>query len=249
MSALQSSRLNLQLAGPNLQVKSRNRRLRKINSRTSQVPTADRTPLPAHNEWGLVQQGVAGDSNALDRLFTIYTARLYRTAFEVLHNKEDAEDAVQNALCRAYSKLHSFEGRSSFSTWLIRIVINSALMIRRRNNVRPEASLDEILDSQSERLRRKIVDAGPNPEEICAIAEIKTLLEEQIRQLPPTLQSTLRIRDVDGLSTQETVLALGIHVGAVKSRICRARRKLAVGLQQSLQKPVLAGKTACLRPS
>ncbi|MDQ1410883.1 MAG: hypothetical protein QOJ41_2618, partial [Acidobacteriaceae bacterium] len=82
-------------------------------------------------EWGLIQQARAGDTEALSLLFTRNRARLYRTAYSLLRNKEDAEDALQCGLLRAYLHLESFEGRARFSTWLTRIVINSALMDRR----------------------------------------------------------------------------------------------------------------------
>src|SRR5215469_15114647 len=91
-----------------------------------------------------IEQAMAGDSAAQGRLFRTHTPRLYRVAFKVLRNKEDAEDAVQDGWYSSYSKLHTFEGRSSLSTWLTRIVINSALMIRRRNKHQFLISLDEV---------------------------------------------------------------------------------------------------------
>ena len=91
---------------------------------------------------------------------------LHRIAFRILHNKEDPEDAVQDSLCRAYAKLQSFQGRASFSTWLTCIAINSALMVRRRRNGRPETPLEEILDARPGRLQREIVDEVFNPEQI-----------------------------------------------------------------------------------
>ncbi len=226
--------------GPHLGVKSRSRRPRETDSWDSKSPTIDRIlgPSPARCEWDLVQEGIAGDSNALDQLFTIYAAKLYRTAFAVLRNKEDAEDAVQNGLCSAYTKLRSFEGRSSFSTWLTRIVINSARMIRRRKNIRPESSLDEILDTQSDRLPRGIVDERPDPEKLSAINEIHALFEKQVRRLPPGLRAAFQLRDLDGISSADSIQALGIRRNAFKSRISRARQKLVRALRQSLDPAV-----------
>src|SRR5208337_1173120 len=83
-------------------------------------------------EWAIVQKAIAGDTEAQEHLFARHRPRLYRTAVALLRNKEDAEDAVQDGLCKAYTHLRSFQGRSSFSTWLTSIVINSALMSRRR---------------------------------------------------------------------------------------------------------------------
>jgi RNA polymerase sigma-70 factor, ECF subfamily len=108
---------------------------------------------------------ISGNADAQQHLFSRHTGKLYHIAFTLLRNKEDAEDAVQDGLCKAYAKLGSFEGRSAFSTWLARIVINSALMIRRSKSAHPEASSDEILESQPERLLHGVVDARPDPRE------------------------------------------------------------------------------------
>jgi RNA polymerase sigma-70 factor, ECF subfamily len=193
---------------------------------------------PAEKQWGLVQQAMDGDSRAQEHVFACDTAMLRRKAFTILRNTEDAEDAVQDALCKAFERLRFFQGRSSFSTWLTRIVINSALMIRRRRTGRPETSLDEILDSQPERLRRGIVDAGPSPEEVCRIAEINGIVDEQIQRLRPALRAALQLGDFYGLSAAESSQALGIRKSAFKSRICRARQKVANALRESLGTPI-----------
>lgn len=188
-------------------------------------------------DWDLVQQAIAGNADAQERLFKSYSPRLYRAAFSVLRNKEDAEDAVQESWCKAYTNLDSFEGRSAFSSWLTRIAINSALMLRRRKRVRPESSLDEILDTQSESLLDRIVAEQPNPEEICVATEMNALIEQQLRELTPGVEAAFRLREIAGYSTMEAVQSLGIHRGALKSRILRARRRLADALQQSILKP------------
>jgi len=188
----------------------------------------------ANQDWAVVQKALAGDPAAQEKLFARNTDKLYRTAFSLLRNKEDAEDAVQDALCKAYASLHTFQGRSSFLTWLTRIVINAALMSRRRNNAHPESSLDQALESQQEQLMSRAVDARPNPEELCARNEIHALIESRVRQLPANLESAFRLRAEQSLSGRESSLALGIPPGAFKSRIYRARRKLAAGLHRSL---------------
>jgi RNA polymerase sigma-70 factor, ECF subfamily len=183
-------------------------------------------------EWAVMQQAIAGNSDAQEQLFTRHTSRLYRTAFALLRNKEDAEDAVQDGLLTAYAKLHSFQGRSAFSTWLTRIVINSALMTRRKKRAHTELSLDEILETQSEQSPLGVIDTRPNPEELCATIEIHTLVEGHVRQLPPALQMAYRHRAMTGLSVTEASHALGIPKSIFKGRVFRARRKLARGLQQ-----------------
>jgi RNA polymerase sigma-70 factor (ECF subfamily) len=188
-------------------------------------------------DWDLVQQAIEGNAGAQERLFKTYTPRLYQTAYAVLRNREDAEDVVQESWYKAYTNMESFEGRSAFSTWLTRIVINSALMLRRRKCVRTESSLDETLDDQSGSLLDRIVAERPNPEEICAATEMNALIEQQLCELPPGVEAAFRLRELAGYSTTESVQALGIHKGALKSRILRARRRLAVALQQSILGP------------
>ncbi len=203
----------------------RGRRGRIGSSAARQLTSYDEVPLrDTGNDWAVVQQAIAGNASAQEHLFTRHNDRLYRTAFSVLRNKEDAEDAVQDGLCKAYTSLHSFQGRSSFYTWLTRIVINSALMTRRRRTGRPEASLDEILESEP---RNFPVDARPDPEKVCAAIEINALVEGHTSQLPPLLRAAFRLRARSGFSTRESSQALGITIGAFKSRISRARRKLA----------------------
>jgi RNA polymerase sigma factor (sigma-70 family) len=132
-------------------------------------------------------------------------------------------------------ELRSFEGRSAFSTWLTRIVINHALMIRRGKNGHPELLLDEILETRSNLWPCGIVDRA-DPEKLSVIKEVRELFEEQVRLLPPKLRAAFQL-DVDGRTAAESVRALGIRESAFKSRLLRARRRLTSVLQQSLQRP------------
>jgi len=186
------------------------------------------------DDWDLIRQAIVGNPEAQERLFKTHTPRLYRAVFAVLRNREDAEDAVQESWCRAYANLDSFEGRSTFSTWLTRIAINSALMLRRRRSIRPEASLNDILDNQSELFFNARADEQPNPEEIYVASELNTLIEDQIRELPPRVQKAFRLRKIQEFSVKEAVQALGIRETALKSRVLRARRKVARGLRKLL---------------
>lgn len=221
---------------PQLFVKAPRARPGRTGSRASRLFNSMRTAAPPGKckEWAIIQQAIAGNVGAQENLFSRHTSRLYRTAFAVLRNKEDAEDAVQDGLCKAYTSLRSFEGRSSFSTWLTRIVINSALMTRRSKSAHPEASLDEILDSEAKPLSHGVVDAQPDPEKLCASIEIDALVKAQVRQLPALLRTALRLRATHHLSIKESSQVLSIPVSAVKSRISRARKKLAHGLQRAL---------------
>jgi RNA polymerase sigma-70 factor, ECF subfamily len=238
MGALQTSLSNVRppLSSLRLQQNARIGESRRIDSCTSKLPNSDATiaSRPVSDEWALVQKAIAGDPGSQDKLFATHSARLYRTAFAMLRNKEDAQDAVQDGLCSAYTKLRSFQGRSSFSTWLTRIVINSALMSRRRKSARPEASLDEIQNNPQGRFASGIADTRPDPEDICSDSEIHGLVEEEVRRLPASLQEAFQLHEVAGFSIKESIRALGIRESTFKSRILRARRIVKAALQQSL---------------
>ena len=219
-------------------VKVRRRRHGRIGSRAPRQWNADRSisPPDVANEWDIVQHAIAGNADAQEPLFARHAGRLYRTAFAVLRDKEDAEDALQDGFYNAYSRLGSFQGRSSFSSWLTRIVINAALMIRRKKNAHPEASLDEMLDSQPERFPDGAIDPRPGPERIYAAKQIHTLVQGHVRRLTPALQAAYQLRVIKDLSAEESSQVLGIPVNAFKSRIFHARRKLGTAMGQSVEK-------------
>ena len=253
MSALQSYASSLRpTAGTRrLGVTIRHGKTGRTESSPSTSPRSDRRAASstAHDHPTLVQQAIDGNPDAHEQIFASHTGKLRRIAFRIVRNREDAEDAVQDGLCRAFAKLHAFQGRSSFSTWLTRIVINSALMIRRKRNRHSEASLDEVLDNRPEQLQCKVVDAGPNPEQICASSEIRALVEKQVRQLPPGLQTAFQLYELDDRSAADSMRVLGIGTSAFKSRISRARRKVENGLRQTIHAPANGHSTLSGGPS
>ena len=113
-------------------------------------------------------QPVNDNREALENLFSRYRSRLYKTALRVLRNPEDAEDALQDGLLSAYRKLDTFEGRSQFSTWLTRIVVNAAAMQMRRRRPEVVNSIDDQPGPGQRPWAHLIPDQRPNPEEICA---------------------------------------------------------------------------------
>jgi RNA polymerase sigma-70 factor (ECF subfamily) len=207
-----------------------------LDSRARKLQSSDVkfTSRVMRDDWDLIRQAVLGIPEAQERLFKTHTPRLYRIAFAVLRNREDAEDVVQESWCRAYANLDSFEGRAAFSTWLTRIAINSALMFRRRRSVRVEASLSDILDDRPEPFFDGTVAKPPNPEELYVASELNALIDDQIRELPPRVQAAFRLRKIEEFSIAEAVQALGIRETALKSRVSRARRKVAGGLRKLL---------------
>jgi RNA polymerase sigma-70 factor, ECF subfamily len=180
-----------------------------------------------HEEWQGVQRALAGDTSALSLLFTKNRVKLYRAAFSLLRNREDAEDALQDGLLSAYKNLHSFEGRARFSTWLTRIVCNAALMNRRRLRARHSLSLDEFLLHDARAQETVAVDDGPNPERVFAQIETKNAVENGMKQLSPFLRSAFHLRDIQHLSAREAAKVASVNLSAMKSRTARARRQLA----------------------
>lgn len=212
------------------------RELRHLLSGTPAPPDAGRATdrRASSPEWVLIQQAIDGNSDSQNSLFAAYRSRLYRTAFAVLRNKEDAEDALQDGLCNAHIHLRSFQGRSSFVTWLTRIVVNSALMIRRKQNSRLALPLQEVEDNEQDGLIREIADLRPTPEEICGVAEFGRLIAAEVGKLPAKLQTAFQLCEVDGLSITESSRKLGVGKGAFKSRLVRARQTVTRSLNKSL---------------
>lgn len=240
MGAFAVNSVNVRPGRVDKQITSRleiKRRARTASRAAGQTNFDNLTAKPECSEdWCSVQRALGGDAECKASLLSTHTERLYRTAVAVLRNKEDAEDAVQNGLCKALVNLAKFQGRSSLSTWLTSIVKNEALMaIRKKSHT--EASLDELVERQSEILERTAVDSRPNPEQAYAAKETRALIEGALRQLSPTLQNVLRLRSMQPLSTTEVGLSLGISTAAVKSRLCRARRRLANELRPALARP------------
>lgn len=183
-------------------------------------------PSPALPDLSLIQRVIAGDPNAPEQLFKGHAVKLYRTAFGVLRNKEDAEDALQDCWLRAWTNLKSFEGRSSFSTWLTQIVINSALMIlRKKRNVR-EVSMDATEEIDKISFIHQIPDGSPNPEQRFVESERKKILNQAICGLHPGVRAVVEFCQLQELSVNETARGFGISVEAAKGRLFRARAAL-----------------------
>jgi RNA polymerase sigma-70 factor, ECF subfamily len=185
----------------------------------------DASPMLGSEDWRIVQRALAGDSETLSSLFEQDAGKLYRTALLLLRNKEDAQDALQDGLLNAYVNLRSFEGRSQLSTWLRRVVMNAALMNRRRLGTCSFQPLDEFTAGVAPRAS---IGTGPSPdpEELFARAETRSAVLDAINQLPPALRSAFRLRHIRGLSTLEAARAEGVNVNVIKSRLWRARKQL-----------------------
>ena len=178
------------------------------------------------DEAQLVSAAKAGDTAAFEELVNRYERKIFRLGMNITQNREDAEDVMQDAFLKSYQNLDRFQGDSRFYTWLVRIAVNEALMKLRKR--RPnQVSLDEpISDDGVDSVFREIEDWGPSPEKKFAQTELNEILNGVIAELDPIFRVAFLLRDVEGLSTEETGQILGISAAAVKSRLLRARLKL-----------------------
>jgi RNA polymerase sigma-70 factor, ECF subfamily len=181
---------------------------------------------PISDEMALVQAAKAGDLGAFEQLVKRYDRNVFRIAQHITQNREDAEDVVQDAFLKAYENLGQFQGQSKFYTWLVRIAVNEALMKLRRRRPERMVSLDEEVKTEDDSMPREIADWSPNPEQLYTQGELHDILQRTIQGLPPSFRTVFVLRDVEGLSTEETADALELSIPAVKSRLLRARLQL-----------------------
>ncbi len=168
--------------------------------------------------------------------------RLFRAAWSILKNREDAEDAVQTAYLRGFDAIRGFEGKSSLSTWLTRIVINEALgreRARKRRKAHLEGDSIVFIEDYREKLMRGSA-AEASPDGAFARAQIRQMLEEAIARLPDQFRLVFILREVEDLSVAEVADTLGIPEATVKTRHMRARRRLKQELAPELRN-VLTG--------
>ncbi|MGH0032582.1 MAG: RNA polymerase sigma factor [Myxococcota bacterium] len=171
----------------------------------------------------VVERIRAGERGLYDVLMRRHNQRLYRAVRAILRDEGEVEDVLQDAYLAAYRKLSEFEGRARFSTWLTRIAVNRALDRRRRRArvvvLNPQEGDDGVDHGDTPSW------GGPaeDPERQSARRELARLLQDAIDELPATFRPVYVLREVEGLSVQETAASLGIEPGTVKTRLHRAR--------------------------
>jgi RNA polymerase sigma-70 factor (ECF subfamily) len=191
---------------------------------------------PISDELKLVRAAKAGDIGAFEQLVHRYDRNVFRIAQHITQNREDAEDVVQDAFLKAYENLKNFQEQSKFYTWLVRIAVNEALMRLRRRRPERMVSLDEEVKTDEDSMPREVADWSPNPEQQYTQAELRDILTKTIQGLPSSFRTVFVLRDVEGLSTEETASALDLSIPAVKSRLLRARLQLRERLNKYFKK-------------
>jgi RNA polymerase sigma-70 factor, ECF subfamily len=178
----------------------------------------------------LVSTAKSGDANAFVELSKRHSNRVLQTTYRITRNRQDAEDALQDSLLKAFTHLKDFQEKSSFATWLTRIAINSALMILRKRRVCVEISIDGGDDSGEKHEPWEPRSLTEDPENRFARGEREELLRDAILRLPPVVREAVELRQTRDYSAREIAQALGISVAAVKSRLSRARLTLRAAL-------------------
>jgi RNA polymerase sigma-70 factor (ECF subfamily) len=190
------------------------------------------------DETILVKKAKKGDKAALSQLVNVYSGKIYNLALRILRNKEDAEDILQETFLTVVEKLHTFDGRSGFFTWIYRIATNASLMkLRRKKLVFQDIGDDtEYTDSIENRV---FVDWTQDPSINIYDQEVKKKIDEAVNKLSDIYRSVFVLRDIEGLSIKETSAILNISEENVKIRLRRARQFLRDILSEYFEERVV----------
>jgi RNA polymerase sigma-70 factor, ECF subfamily len=193
----------------------------------------------AKDESTLVSEAKAGNFAAFEELVNRYEKKIYRLGLNVTGNPEDAEEVLQETFLKAFQHLANFREDSRFYTWIVRIAVNEGLMKLRKRRSDKSVPIADDVDEEGSIIPREFADWRPNPEQQLAQSELESILSNAARSLPPTFRTVFFLRDVEGLSTQETAELLNLTVSAVKARLFRAR----LHLRDELTKVFKRGET------
>ena len=180
----------------------------------------------AKNESALVSEAKAGNYAAFEELVNRYEKKIFRLGLNITGSPEDAEEVLQETFLKAFEHLANFREDSRFYTWIVRIAVNEGLMKLRKRRSDKSVPMEDSVDEEGSVMPREFADWRPSPEEQLAQSELADILNHAARSLPPTFRTVFFLRDVEGLSTQETADLLNLTVSAVKARLFRARLQL-----------------------
>ncbi|AXE37351.1 RNA polymerase sigma factor SigM [Acidipropionibacterium virtanenii] len=182
-------------------------------------------PRPELSDAALLKSHVEGDPTAFGELFTRHRDRLWAVALRTMRNREDAADALQDAMVSAFRRASSFRGDSAVTSWLHRIVVNACLDQIRRSKVRRAEALPENIDHDP----KMVTDEDPARD--LEAADLAGAVEEALGRINADQRAALVLVDMEGLSVEEAAAQLGVPKGTVKSRCARGRTRLAVLLE------------------
>src|SRR5712692_3788821 len=185
---------------------------------------------------------------AFEEMFVASRPKFVAMARAILRNREDAEDAVQNAFLSGYLHLRSFEGRSALTTWFTRIVLNAALMIRRKRKSPWISPQPETSNSDDGRRMQRITASQPDPEMVYAEHETFEFINAVLGKMKPALRQALTMTYYDELSGSEACALLGLSAGTFKARLFRAKRQLLNQAHRALVAPVRRATPSSFSP-
>lgn len=175
-------------------------------------------------------------------MFLALRPRFVGLAYSILRNKEDAEDAIQDAFLSACRHLRTFEGRSALTTWFTRIVLNAALMVRRKRKPSRVESLPEPHSPEDTPWTERIPDAQPDPETAYAKEETLERIDVLLGHMNPALRQAFTMTYLEELSSKEAGALLGVPTGTFKTRLFRARRLLMHNAERTFESPARRSK-------
>jgi len=178
------------------------------------------------HEQDLIAKVQRGQHESFYELVRPYERRVYAAALAILRNEQDAEDAAQEAMLKAFANIRQFRAEARFSTWLIQITVNEALMRRRRERTVVMEGIDDRRDEEAEYEPRDFADWREIPSEALERKEVRLRLAEALGTLDRKYREVFVLRDMEHLNIQETAEALGITTASVKTRLLRARLML-----------------------
>ena len=194
------------------------------------------------DEAALIQAVKAGDVAAFEAVVEKYDRQVFRIANHITQHPEDAEDVAQETFLKAFQKLPQFEGRSKFSTWLIRIAENQALMKLRKCRRSKLVSIDVDISVDEGLVPRDVVDWAPNPEQLYSRSELHDIVVTAAQTLWPGLRAVFVLCDVEAFSMKGAAETLDMSVPAVKSRLLRARLQLREVLNRYFERVPTGGR-------
>ena len=188
------------------------------------------------SEAALVARALARDAVALAEIMRRNNRRLYRAAWGILRDEQEAEDAVQDCYLKAFAALPGFRGEAALSTWLTRIAINEALMRRRKRQAQAAAMGNVIpLRPEESPASEPAEDPALSPESAAMRSQLRPYLQEAVGALPEDQRAVFVLRALEEFSVEETAQILGLKPETVRTRFLRARRKLQERLQRELK--------------
>lgn len=189
---------------------------------------------PGNEDAALLEAARAGDADAMERLLMRAQETAWRFSTTVCGGADDAEDAMQEALIRTYRYASRIREPQAFRPWLYRTVRNACLMGRRRKAGEPARlkPIDELLQDSHAAVSSAVRDPGKNPEQLAGNARLRRTLLTALRTLPPSSRAIVFLREMEGLSTREVAMVMGLSEDNVKTRLHRARLALQAALAE-----------------